>query len=56
MDIGILSNYTGFFKWQIKRHLKPAVFNKLSTKKLDKYAAVFNVTVDELKIMNGNAE
>jgi len=31
MNIGILSSYTGFFKWQINRHLKPAVFNKLST-------------------------
>ncbi len=56
MDIGILSAYTGFFKWQIKRHLKPAVFNKLSTKKLNTYAEVFNVTVDELKTMNVHAE
>ncbi len=51
MDIGILSSYTGFFKWQIKRHLKPAVFNQLSTKKLAQYAKVFNVTVEELKTM-----
>ena len=51
MNIGILSSYTGFFKWQIKRHLKPGVFNKLSIKKLNKYAKVFNVTVDELKTM-----
>jgi len=26
MDIGILSAYTGFWKWTIKRHLKPSVF------------------------------
>jgi hypothetical protein len=51
MNIGILSSYTGFFKWQIMRHLKPQVFNKLSIKKLNKYAKVFNVTVDELKTM-----
>jgi hypothetical protein len=56
MDIGILSSYTGFFKWQIKRHLKPAVFNKLSNKKLNKYAEAFNVTIDELKTMNVHAE
>jgi len=49
MNIGILSSYTGFFKWQIKRHLKPAVFKKLSNKKLTKYAEVFNVTINELK-------
>ena len=51
MNTGILSSYTGFFKWQIKRHLKPEVFEKLSIKKLNKYAKVFNVTVDELKTM-----
>lgn len=54
MNIGILSSYTGFFKWQIKRHLKPAIFKKLSPKKLAKYAEVFNVPVDELKSMEAN--
>ncbi|MEP6683271.1 MAG: hypothetical protein ABJA35_08425 [Parafilimonas sp.] len=49
MNIGILSSYTGFFKWQIKRHLKPNIFKKLSSNKLTKYAEVFNVTIDELK-------
>lgn len=51
MNIGILASYTGFFKWQVKRHLKPAVFKHLSNKKLSKYAVVFNVTIDELKTM-----
>lgn len=51
MDIGILSDYTGFFKWQIKRHLQPKVFNQLSENKLIRYAKVFNVTVNELKTM-----
>ena len=51
MDIGILAGYTGFWKWQIKRHLKPEIFRKLSNKKLQKYAKVFNVKVEELKSM-----
>jgi len=51
MDPGIVSAYTGFWKWQVKRHLKPLVFNKLSEKKLARYAAVFNVSVTELKTM-----
>jgi hypothetical protein len=51
MDIGILSDYTGFWKWQIKRHLKPNVFNKLSDKKLQKYAEAFNVKAEDLKTM-----
>ncbi len=52
MDIGIVSAYTGFWKWRIKRHLKPGIFRKLSADKLQKYAEAFNVTVQELKTMN----
>ena len=52
MDIGILASYTGFWKWQIKRHLKPAVFKNLSDKKLRRYAEVFNVSVDDFKNLN----
>ena len=51
MDMGILSAYTGFWKWTIKKHLKPAAFNNLSEKKLQQYADAFNVTVAELKTM-----
>jgi len=56
MNIGILASYTGFFKWQVKRHLKPAVFQHLSNKKLSKYATVFNVTIEELKTMEGHGQ
>jgi hypothetical protein len=52
MDIGIVAAYTGFWKWTIKQHLKPLEFKKLSDKKLQQYADVFNVTVEELKTMN----
>lgn len=52
MDIGIVAAYTGFWKWTIRQHLKPAVFEKLPEKKLQKYAEAFNVSVAELKSMN----
>lgn len=52
MNIPILSGYTGFWQWQVKRHLKPLVFEKLSERKLQKYAAVFDITVEELKNMD----
>ena len=52
MDIGIVSAYTGFWKWTVKRHLKPSIFRKLPESKLQKYAEAFNVSVDELKTMN----
>jgi hypothetical protein len=51
MDVGIVAAYTGFWKWQIKRHLKPSVFNKLSEKRLQRYAEIFNVSLSELKSM-----
>ena len=51
MEIGIVSAYTGFWKWTIKKHLKPEVFKKLPEEKLKKYADAFNVTVEELKTM-----
>lgn len=49
MDIAILSAYTGYWKWTIKRHLKPSVFKNLSEEKLRKYAELFEVSVQELK-------
>ena len=49
MDLSIVASYTGFWKWTIKQHMKPAVFKKLSDKKLQKYAEVFEVPIDELK-------
>lgn len=52
MDVGIVAAYTGFWKWQVKRHLKPAVFKKLSHKKLQRYAEIFNVSIEDLKSMN----
>lgn len=52
MDLEIIAAYTGFWKWQIKRHMKPGIFQKLSAKKLKKYAEIFEVTVEDLKKMN----
>jgi hypothetical protein len=51
MDLGILSAYTGFWKWQIKRHMHPGVFEKLSKRQLEKYARAFYVSVENLKTM-----
>lgn len=56
MDIGILAGYTGFWKWQIKRHLKPVIFKNLTDNKLRRYAEVFNVSVDDFKNMNVNGD
>jgi hypothetical protein len=49
MDPSIVASYTGFWKWQIKRHLKPGVFKNLSGRKIQKYAELFEVPAEELK-------
>lgn len=53
MDFTVLSDYTGYWKWCIKRHTKPKVFNKLSQKKLKNYAKAFDMDVEELKNFKG---
>ncbi|MCH2023715.1 MAG: hypothetical protein MK207_14665 [Saprospiraceae bacterium] len=53
MDMSTLAAYTGFWRISIKRHFKPKVFQKLSTKKLLIYAKAFKITIEELKNFNG---
>jgi hypothetical protein len=49
MNTALLARYVGKWQWQVKRHLKPEVFAKLTGTELDKYAGIFNVSTDELK-------
>lgn len=51
MDIPILASYVGMWQWRVKRHFKPKVFKKLSHKTLQKYATIFDVSVEQLKNM-----
>ena len=54
MDWSILASYVGMWKWRVRRHRKPAVFSKLNDNILAKYAAAFEISVDELKNYKGN--
>jgi hypothetical protein len=49
MDLTILASYVGLWKWRVKRHFKPSVFKRLNQRTLEKYAEVFDVSVDQLK-------
>lgn len=49
MDLSVLASYVGIWKWRVKRHFNPAVFKKLSTRTLQKYADTFNVTIEQLQ-------
>jgi hypothetical protein len=55
MDLSVLASYVGMWQWRVKRHFKPRVFEKLSSKVLQKYAEVFDITIDELKTIEKNS-
>jgi hypothetical protein len=48
MDPGLLAGYTGLFRWQVRRHMKPAAFRRISPSLADRYAAIFRITTGEL--------
>lgn len=48
LDLLALSQASGFFQWQIRRHLKPSVFKRLSDKKLARYQDIFDIERDLL--------
>jgi len=52
MDIALLSLYTGIWKFNVKRHLKPKNFVGLKDKTLQKYAGAFEIGIDKLKNFN----
>ncbi|WP_250433814.1 hypothetical protein [Hanstruepera flava] len=56
MDLPILASYVGLWKWRVKRHFKPSVFNKLSNKTLEKYADVFDISIEQLKNIELHAD
>ncbi len=56
MDIQTLAAYTGYWQWTIKRHMKPRVFEKLSQKRLEKYAEVFEVELDDIRNFKSRPE
>ena len=51
MDLQVLSESTGFFKWTIKRDFIPKVFAKMSKKRLAVYAEAIGKTSEQLKVL-----
>lgn len=49
MDLALLAQTTGFFKWTIKRDFKVEKFATMSEKRALIYAEVMGITVDELR-------
>lgn len=49
MDVSVLASYMGMWKWRVKRHFKPAVFKRLSSRTLQKYVDTFDISIEELQ-------
>lgn len=49
MEPGQLANEAGFWTWQVRRHLRPAVFASLSEAKLRRYADAMAISVEQLR-------
>jgi hypothetical protein len=56
MDVGVLAGYTGFWKWQVRRHMRPGVFKKLSERKLNRYAEIFDVSISDLNSVSAHED
>ena len=48
-DAASLAAAAGLWAWQTRRHLRPAVFAKLSERVLQQYADALNISVAQLK-------
>lgn len=48
MDVNLLAEYMGIYRWRVKRHLRPEIFKRLKRPLLERYAKLLRVTVEEL--------
>jgi hypothetical protein len=48
MDVLVLAQSTGFFQWQVRRHLRPGTFRRLSAARRARYAGALGLSVQEL--------
>lgn len=53
MDPLTLAQAMGLYRWQVRRHFRPAVFRKLKEKTLMEYARIFRVPVDTVRYFDG---
>ena len=51
MDVVLLSQTTGYFKWRVRQHLKPGSFQKLSAPMRARYAEALGMSPEALDIL-----
>lgn len=50
MDLTLLAQSAGVFKWRVRRHLRPAVFARLNNKMLQRYADALGLKIQQLSL------
>ena len=48
MDVALLSQTTGVWRWRIRRHFRPQVFARLSTALRQRYADALGLSLEAL--------
>lgn len=56
MTPALLAANSGIWRWRVKRHMKPAVFNKLDETMLRRYADALGISVEDLKTIPAEGE
>ena len=49
MDVDLLSQATGLWRWRVRRHFKPAVFARLAPALRQRYAGALGISVETLE-------
>jgi len=49
MDPGLVAQYTGQPRWKVWLHLVPFIFNRVPADTLRKYAAMYKISLDDLR-------
>jgi hypothetical protein len=52
MDLPTLAQATGFWRWQVRRHLRPAGFARLSARALARYAEALGLSAAQLQSLD----
>jgi hypothetical protein len=45
----LLAGSIGFFRWRVRRHMRPAVFGRLPESVLRRYAEYLDVSLDQIR-------
>ena len=51
MDAALLGRYVGLSGWRVRRHLRPAVFARLSPAIRERYARALGITTEQLAVV-----